>query len=84
VLLLLLAVIFVGMCAIVLRMVQDGGEGLSSRLPTSTEPCPGPESAWLVGPPMALAAIGLALGLCLPPPLVRLLQEAAALLGGGQ
>lgn len=91
-LLLLLAVVFVGMGAIVLRMLQEGGDAHdatghndhSSPPTASAEAYRGGESAWLVGPPMALAALGLALGLWLPAPLVRLLQESAALLGSGQ
>ncbi|MDD5705568.1 MAG: proton-conducting transporter membrane subunit [Kiritimatiellae bacterium] len=75
-LLILLAIIFIGMCAIVLRMTQGTPE-------PGRDPGHGPEPAWSVGPPLALAAAGLTLGFYLPAPLVSLLREAAALMGGG-
>jgi formate hydrogenlyase subunit 3/multisubunit Na+/H+ antiporter MnhD subunit len=41
------------------------------------------EFAILDGPPLALLALVLALGLWVPPPLRRLVEAAAALVGGG-
>ncbi len=70
----LLVVIFAGMALSTLRVVHG-------------EPAPatrrGPESAWLVTGPVALAVGLLLLGFYLPTPLGRVLQHAAAALGGG-
>jgi hydrogenase-4 component F len=70
-----LAVIFVGMGATVLGIVQgDPGE---------TEPVPGTRDGWLsAGPPLALLALVLALGLFLPAGLKDLFAAAAGLVGG--
>lgn len=72
--LLLLAVIFVGMAVLILKMALG-------------EPEPGVpivrESPWLVAGPIALAAAVLMLGLYIPAPLQRALVHAAAALGGG-
>lgn len=71
-----LAVIFIGMGASVLRIVQGAPpEGLeATRLGDS----------WLTaGPPLALLALVLALGLAVPAPLRALVASAAALVGGG-
>jgi hydrogenase-4 component F len=70
-----LAVIFVGMGATVLKLVQGA-------------PPPGLEVAGMgdtpltAGPPLALLALMLLLGLWLPPPLRALVDQAAALVGG--
>jgi hydrogenase-4 component F len=71
-----LAVIFVGMGATVLRMVQGAPpEGLET---------PGQGDSWLTaGPPLALLLVVLALGLAVPAPLRALVASAAALVGGG-
>lgn len=71
--LLTLAIIFVGMAALVLRI-------------TLGEPPPGAvpvhESAWLVAGPVALAAVVLMLGVYIPGPLQDVLTRAAGALGG--
>ena len=64
-----LAVIFIGMSVPVARMVQGP-------LPPATR-APGPESAIALGPPLALLATALVLGLYLPAPLVAFLDRAA-------
>ena len=67
----LLALVFIGMATVVLRMAQ----GESGRA-TQREP-------WLaVFPPAALAAAVLVLGVYVPPALGRALQEAAQAVGG--
>jgi hydrogenase-4 component F len=72
---LILAVIFIAMAAIVLRMVQ----GTPSREPlseTTKEP-------WLTTlPPLALGTFVLILGVYLPPSLQNLLSAAAKIMGG--
>jgi hydrogenase-4 component F len=71
-----LAVIFVGMGATVLGLVQGAPpEGLQ------VDPALG-DSPLTAGPPLALVAVVLALGLWLPPPLAGLVRAAAALVGG--
>jgi hydrogenase-4 component F len=72
---LLLAIVFVGLATMVLGMLL--GEPASA-----LRRAPAPTSVWLVGGPIALAALSLALGLYLPQPLQRVLAEAAASLGG--
>ncbi len=75
-LLALLAVIFVGMAATVLRVVQ-GDPGDAPRVP-------GMGDGWLTaGPPLALLAMVLALGLWLPRPLLALFQASARIATGG-
>ena len=70
---LLLAIIFVGMARLLLGTVHgDPEEGAT----------PAPESPALLGGPLALAALVLALGLYLPAPLRTLLAQAAQALGG--
>ncbi len=68
-----LAIVFVGMAAMVLEMLHG-------------EPGPAaahaPESGWLVVGPVALAAAILTLGLYIPAPLQDALVRAAAALGG--
>jgi hydrogenase-4 component F len=72
--LLFLAVIFVGMGATVLKIVQ--GEPSAARRP-------GTEDTWLTaGPPLALLVAVLLLGLFLPRELSRLFDSAAALVVG--
>jgi hydrogenase-4 component F len=68
----LLAVIFIGMATIMLRMAQ----GVSLRI------APQRESWTAVVPPAALATVVLVLGLYLPGQLTHLLRETAHLLGG--
>jgi hydrogenase-4 component F len=69
--LLLLATVFVGMGATV----------LAATLGEPTEPdLHVRDRLLLVAPPMAMLLVVLMLGLYLPAPLIRLLQEAAALL----
>jgi len=76
---LLLAVIFIGIAAMILGMVYG--------VPNAT-PVPGgvPERsgdrAWLVAAPAVLAALLLMLGVFIPPPLARALASAAVSLGG--
>ena len=72
---LFLAVVFVGMGATVLKVVQGDDRGAPER--------PGFADSWLTaGPPLALLASVLALGLWLPAPLAALFRSAAALMGG--
>lgn len=70
--LLLLAIIFIGMGSTVLGMIQGRCD-----FPPETA---FKDSFLLVAPPFVLLFLVLILGLYLPPPLVRLLEEAAALL----
>ena len=71
-----LAVIFVGMGATILGLVQGAPpEGLK------LDPAMG-DSRLTAGPPLALLALVLALGLWLPSPLSTLVGEAAALVRG--
>jgi len=70
-----LAVIFVGMGATVLRLVQGAvPEGLAANDFRDTR--------LLAGPPLALLVAVLLLGLWVPPPLRQLVGAAAALVGG--
>ncbi|HET8723831.1 MAG TPA: proton-conducting transporter membrane subunit [Anaeromyxobacteraceae bacterium] len=74
--LLFLAVIFIGMGATVLQVTQGSDEGAPAR--------PGAADGWLTaGPPFALLAVVLALGLWLPRPLLSLFQAAARIATGG-
>jgi hydrogenase-4 component F len=73
VILLFLAVIFVGMAALVLGMAL--GEPEPGHVPVR-------ESAWLVSGPIALAAAVLMLGVYVPGPLHEVLARAATALGG--
>jgi hydrogenase-4 component F len=72
--LVLLAVIFVGMIGAGLRMAQGPAEGRWAL----ARP---PESVLAVGPPAALAAAVLILGVYVPPLLRAAIEEAAHLLG---
>lgn len=72
----LLAVIFVGIAAMILEMVYGA---------PVADPAPGPrtgERNWLVVAPAALAVLVLLLGLYLPPALGAALSSAATTLGG--
>ncbi len=74
-----LAIIFVGMAALILGLVL----GEPPVAPTvARSPGPVKESAWLVVGPVALAAIVLMLGVYIPGPLQDVLTRAAAALGG--
>lgn len=68
----LLALIFVGMATIVLRMVQGESEGKTSLR----------EPLWSVVPPACLGVLVLMLGLYVPPTLSNVLRQAAYSLGG--
>ena len=71
----LLAVIFIGMASVVIRMAQ--GE------PATTMPNPGRREALLsVVPPAVLGAIVLMLGVYIPPVVSEAIRSAAAALGG--
>ena len=73
--LLFLAVIFIGMGATVLKVVQGDDDGAPS--------VPGFGDGWLTaGPPLVLLAAVLALGIWLPRPLSELFAAAARLVGG--
>lgn len=74
--LLLLALVFLGMAPIVLRIVLGDPP---ARLPGSTHG----ERLLTVAPPFVLLLLVALLGLWLPAPLLKLLQQAAALLRGG-
>jgi hydrogenase-4 component F len=73
--LVLVAVAFVGTAALFLPMIDGERHGGSKRQPR--------ESWLLVGPPLALGAALLILGLYVPPGLDRLLRSAANFLGAG-
>ncbi len=73
VMLLMLAIIFVGMAALVLGIAL--GEPEPGTVPVR-------ESSWLVAGPVALAAVVLMLGVYIPGPLHDVLARAAAALGG--
>jgi hydrogenase-4 component F len=74
IMLVLLAIIFVGMAALVLGMAL--GEPDPGVLPVR-------ESPWLWAGPVALAAAVLMLGVYVPGPLNDVLARAASALGGG-
>jgi hydrogenase-4 component F len=71
----LLALIFIGMAAIVLPMVQ--GEPQASQ----SKHCPR-EALWSTMPPAALCLLVLAVGAYLPPTMNAVLHEVAVTLGG--
>jgi len=73
--LLFLSVIFVGMGATVLKVVQG-------RAPTGDAPAGMGDSPLTAGPPLALLGLVLLLGLWVPGGLLRLFDAAAALVGG--
>jgi hydrogenase-4 component F len=70
----LLALVFIGMASVFLRMAQGVPPKQISR---------SRESAWSILPPAALAAAVLVLGVYIPPPLFHLLRRLALLIGGG-
>jgi hydrogenase-4 component F len=76
-----LAVIFVGMATIVLRMAY----GEPAAAPGSTAPAPPTvpvrEPLWSIAPPAALGLIVLVLGVYVPPGLADLLHRAAEVIG---
>ncbi|HXG43952.1 MAG TPA: proton-conducting transporter membrane subunit [Gemmatimonadales bacterium] len=69
----LLAIIFIGMAAMILEVVYGT---------PAEEGEPARETAWLLAGPIALGALVLMLGIYLPGPLRTLLGEAARALGG--
>jgi hydrogenase-4 component F len=73
--LVLLAIVFIGMATIVLRMTQ----GSPSPLPLERAE---PEAWWATIPSAVLCGLVLVLGVYLPPALSTLLREAAHTLGG--
>jgi hydrogenase-4 component F len=83
-----LSVIFVGMGATVLGIVQGAPpEGLARPDPSPSfagpwKPGAHGDSALTAGPPLVLLALVLVLGLWTPAPLGGLIQRAAALAGG--
>jgi len=72
----LLALVFVGMAGVVLRMAQGTPSPAAPNAPVR-------ESWPSLGPPVVLAGLILLLGMYIPAPLRHLLQEAARTLGGG-
>ena len=68
-----LTIIFIGMALTVLPMVM--GE-----VPESSEKTSYRETAWTVGPPLAMLLLVFLLGVWIPAPLLDILNEAAALL----
>jgi hydrogenase-4 component F len=72
----MLFVVFAGMGATVLSVVQ--GEP-----PAGTQPTEFRERFFMVAPPVACLALVLLLGLYVPPPIDGLLRDAAGFLGGG-
>jgi hydrogenase-4 component F len=75
-LLVALAVVFLGMAPIVLGMVLGDPP---DRLPSTRQR----ERLLTVAPPLVLLLLVALLGVWLPPPLAELLRQAAALLRGG-
>lgn len=70
--LVLLAVIFIGMASVLLRLVYGG----AAPVPVAAE------NGWLLAGPVVLALGSLVLGVVLPGPLHRMLVQAATALGG--
>lgn len=87
--LILLSVVFVGMGALMLRMVQGEPAGLpdnqgeSSHIKAATGPSrlPGGESWLSVLPPLTLGLVALTLGIHVPSVLRQLLEQAAKAIG---
>ena len=73
--LLLLAIVFIGMGTTVLRVVQGTPSETAAATPYREQPL-------LILPILIFLGLSLMLGLYLPPPLTRLLHEAAACLEG--
>ncbi len=78
----LLAVIFVGMAAIVLRMFQGTPEQAGNALAPDGSVVSSSESAFAVIPPLVLGLAVLVLGVYLPPALKGLIAHAARAIGG--
>jgi hydrogenase-4 component F len=74
----LLALIFIGMATIVLRMVQ----GVPSNIPGQAEGATATEPLWATLPSLVLSALVLILGLWVPPALNGMLEQAAKTVGG--
>ena len=71
----LLALVFIGMAGVVLRMAQGA--------PSGAAPQPPVREAWTsIAPPLALGACILMLGVYVPAPLRNMLEDAARILGG--
>jgi hydrogenase-4 component F len=68
-----LTVIFIGMALTVLPMVMGD-------VPPDSETTSYRDSAWTVGPPLALLVLVFVLGVWIPAPLMTLLRDASALL----
>jgi hydrogenase-4 component F len=75
-----LAVVFVGMATIVLRMAY--GPPPSSLIEEHVPPAARGEPLWSIAPAIVLVAAVLALGVYVPPRLAELLHQAAILSGG--
>ncbi|HEU5115750.1 MAG TPA: proton-conducting transporter membrane subunit, partial [Isosphaeraceae bacterium] len=73
----LLALIFIGMANIVLSMLQGRAPEPSTPATLSRR-----EALWSIAPPIALGLLVLVLGCYIPPPLNRVLLDAARTLGG--
>ena len=73
--LILLAVIFIGMATIMLRMAQGEPHGESATAART-------ETSMAIAPPALLGVLVLLLGVYVPPALSRLLHDAAQTLGG--
>jgi formate hydrogenlyase subunit 3/multisubunit Na+/H+ antiporter MnhD subunit len=71
-----IAVIFLSMSRIVL--------GMTSGTPSAPVPAREKESAWLLAPPLVLAALSLLLGLAIPAALNRNLQQAVSSVHGAE
>jgi hydrogenase-4 component F len=87
--LVLLAIIFAGMSATMLRMAQGAPAPLAAAPPQFGVPdaragpaASGRESRWAIAPVGVLALAVLGLGLAVPPPLQALLRAVAQALGG--
>jgi hydrogenase-4 component F len=74
--LLALAIIFVGMAGVVMKMVYNPPD--TSTLPPAA---PAREPLWSIAPPIMLCALVLLLGVYIPPGLDALLHQAAATVG---
>jgi hydrogenase-4 component F len=80
-----LAVIFVGMATIVVRMAYGRPSGVGEGEHPGSEgddPTPAREPLWSVVPPAVLGLAALVLGVYVPPQLYALLQHAAEAVGG--
>ena len=87
--LLALSAVFVGMATVVLRMAQGEPAGLPAGYVTAAAGDKGGTPHFFLGElplavlsPLALGAAVLMLGVYIPPPLQRLLEQAAKAVGG--